>query len=512
MNVADERTKSCWMEFPLPRRRALHGNMEADAVVIGSGIAGLSVAYELAARGRSVIVLDRGGIGSGMTARTTAHLASALDDFYSELIKSRDQSTARLLHESLAASIDRAEQICATEGFDCDFARLDGYLFLAPDTPREDLHSEFETCRGLGVAVVEQRGIPLGGMSNVPALRFARQARFHPLKYLAGLQEAILGRGGSLYANTCVTSVEELDGTVLVKTSEGHEVRARDAIVATNSPINDHVAVHTKQAPYRTYVVSGTIPHGSLADALYWDTLEAYHYVRLQPWSDRDDLIIVGGEDHKSGKADDGEERFGRLEQWARARIPQLKEITHRWSGQVLEPVDHCGFIGKNPGNDHVYMVSGDSGQGITNGIVGGMVIADLIATGANPWSEVYNPSRKVAGSLGEYLTENLGVAKNFAEYVTPGDIDSLEKLKPGEGGLYRKGLHKVAACRDANGVLHTRSASCTHMGCVVHWNSLEQCWDCPCHGSQFAPDGTALNGPAVTALADESKLAVEAG
>jgi glycine/D-amino acid oxidase-like deaminating enzyme/nitrite reductase/ring-hydroxylating ferredoxin subunit len=504
MNVANERTKSSWMDFRLPDYPSLDANISADVVVVGSGIAGLSVAYELALQRQSVVMVDRGGIGSGMTARTTAHLASALDDFYSELFSSRDENIARLLHESLAASIDRAEAIQAKEGIHCDFARLDGYLFPAPEAQRSDLEKEFAACRKIGAAVSEHRErLPLQLAGEPYALRFAHQARFHPLKYLAGLAAAVDRMGGRLFANTCVTSVEEKQGEVKVRTASGYELRATNVVVATNSPIIDRVAVHTKQAPYRTYVIAGTLPRGSLADALYWDTLEAYHYVRLQPVSEEQDLVIIGGEDHKSGEADDGERRFTALENWARARLPQLEEIAYRWSGQVLEPVDYCGFIGSNPGNEHIYMVSGDSGQGITNGIVAGMLIADLITKGENAWSDVYDPARKVAGSLGEYLSENLTPVKNFAEYVTAGDVDSIEQLNPGQGGLYRSGLHKTAACRDLNGVLHTTSATCTHLGCVVHWNSLEQCWDCPCHGSQFAPDGTALNGPAIAALAD---------
>jgi Rieske Fe-S protein len=279
-------------------------------------------------------------------------------------------------------------------------------------------------------------------------------------------------------------------------------------VVATNSPIIDRVAIHTKQAPYRTFVVAGVLPRGALPDALYWDTLEAYHYVRLQPMSDTEDAVIIGGEDYKSGEEDDGERRFALLEEWARARIPKLDEVTHRWSGQVLEPVDYVGFIGKNPGNDRTYIVSGDSGQGITNGIVAGMVLSDLITEGESPWRELYDPGRKVIGSLGEYVSENLTPLKNFAEYVTAGELPSARQLKRGEGGLYRSGLKKLAVCKDLSGNIHVRSATCTHMGCVVHWNSLEQCWDCPCHGSQFAPDGTALNGPAIATLADEEERA----
>ncbi len=506
MNVANERTRSSWMEFRVPSAPALSGDARADVAVIGSGIAGLSVAYELAARGASVIIVDRGEIGSGMTARTTAHLASALDDFYCELSNARGEEVARVLHESLVACIDRVEAIQSKEGIDCDFARLDGYLFLAPNTQRQDLEDELEMCRKIGVSVSAfHEKLPLQMDAEPYALRFSRQARFHPLKYLSGLAAAIQRMGGRLFADTCVATVEENRDEVVVTTVSGHKLHARDVVVATNSPIIDRVAVHTKQAPYRTYVIAGTLPRGSLADALYWDTLEAYHYIRLQPHSEDLELLIVGGEDHKSGEADDGERRFTALENWTRERLPQLKQVTHRWSGQVLEPVDYCGFIGRNPGNNHVYIVSGDSGQGITNGIVAGMLIGDLVTKGDSPWSEVYDPARKITGSLGEFLSENLTPVKNFAEYVTAGEIDSVDELKAGEGGLYRSGLKKIAVCRDLNGELHARSATCTHLGCVVHWNSLEQCWDCPCHGSQFASDGTALNGPAIKALGQAS-------
>ena len=204
-----------------------------------------------------------------------------------------------------------------------------------------------------------------------------------------------------------------------------------------------------------------------------------------------------------SGEADAGAERFAALERGARERLPAMGAVTHRWSGQVQEPNDYVGFIGKSPGSSHVYVASGDSGQGITNGIVAGMLIADLITSGASRWSEVYDPSRKFSQSFTEFLAENLTPVKNFAEYLTLGAVSAAEGLKPGEGRLLRSGLQKIAACRDLKGALHLHSASCTHLGCVVHWNSAEQCWDCPCHGSQFAPDGTVLNGPAISPLAE---------
>jgi glycine/D-amino acid oxidase-like deaminating enzyme/nitrite reductase/ring-hydroxylating ferredoxin subunit len=506
MNVAEETTKSVWMDTGVAEAPSLVGNQSADVVIIGSGIAGLSAAYELTGRGRSVIVLDRGRIGSGMTARTTAHLASALDDRYSRLIGARGADAARMVYQSQAAAINRIEAIQANDGIACDFQRLEGLLLLAPGTPSSELDQEFAACKKIGVPVTQMReATALHAKNLVRSLRFPDQARFHPLKYLTGLARAITRRGGRLFADTAAQSAMEEKGGVIVKTDKG-TVRAADVVFATNSPIGGSMTIHTKQAPYRTYALAAALPRESLADALYWDTADPYHYVRLQPHSDRQDLVIIGGEDHKSGEANDGPARFAALESWARQRLPKMGRVTHRWSGQVMEPADHIGFVGRNDGDQHRYVVTGDSGQGMTNGVVASMLIANLIIDGRSPWTEVYEPGRAIAKNIGEFLSENLTVLKSFAEYLTAGEIASVERLRPGEGAIYRSGLKKIAACRDQHGRLHVHAAACTHMGCIVHWNSLEQCWDCPCHGSQFAPDGAPLNGPAVMPLADVSR------
>jgi glycine/D-amino acid oxidase-like deaminating enzyme/nitrite reductase/ring-hydroxylating ferredoxin subunit len=503
MNVADEDTRSPWMDTEVAEAPSLDGEHSADVVVIGSGIAGLSLAYELTARGRSVIVLDRGRIGSGMTARTTAHLASALDDRYANLINRRGLEAARLVYQSQAAAINRIEAIQANEGIACDFQRLDGFLLLAPGTPASELDAELSACAKAGVPATDMReATPLHAKNLVRSLRFPDQARFHPLKYLAGLARAVTRSGGHLFADTTVQSAMEEKNWVTVKTDMGI-VRAADVVFATNSPIGGSVAIHTKQAPYRTYALAATLPRGSLPDALYWDTADPYHYVRLQPHSDRQDLVIIGGEDHKTGEADDGVARFAALDSWGRQRLPNMGRVTHRWSGQVMESSDYVGFVGRNAGDKHLYVVTGDSGQGITNGVIASLLISNLIVDGRSPWTEVYDPGRAITKNIGAFLSENLTALKNFAEYLTAGEVASVEKLKAGKGAIFRSGLKKVAACRDRQGGLHVHSASCTHMGCVVHWNSLEQCWDCPCHGSQFAPSGEALNGPAVTPLAE---------
>lgn len=502
MNVASERSRSYWTDQPVVEGAgALLNDERADVVVIGSGVAGMSVAYELATAGKKVIVLDRGPIGKGMTARTTAHLASGSDDGFDELIRLRGEEIASAWRESQQAAIDRIESLQQALNFDCDFRRVDGYLFAAKEEDTASLEREFKAAKRAGLPIIKQMGAPFVGHECAPALRYPNQARVHPLKYLHGLARAIAKAGGHFYANTTAVDVEEEDGGVRVATSDGRAVRADYAVVATNAPISDRFAIHTKQAPYRTYAMAFELPSGALPDALYWDTLDPYHYLRLQPGDDRLDILIVGGEDHRSGEANDADRRFAALEDWMRRLLPPLGKELRRWSGQVLEPVDGVAFIGRDPGSERLFVATGDSGQGMTHGALAGMIIKDLILTGANRWAETYDPARKPISAIGEYLSENLAAPKNFAEYVTPGEIDSWDQLKPGEGAIVRSGLSKVAAFRNEDGKLFLRSAICSHLGCLVHWNAFERCWDCPCHGSQFAPDGEALNGPAFAPL-----------
>jgi glycine/D-amino acid oxidase-like deaminating enzyme/nitrite reductase/ring-hydroxylating ferredoxin subunit len=520
MNVSGERSKSLWMQTAdLQRPAPLTEDARADIVIVGAGMAGLSAAYELSRAGRSVIVLDRGPLAGGMSARTSAHLASQFDDYYHRHIHLRGEDETRRYYESQAAAIDRIEAVQRDEGIDCDFRRLDGFLFLAPGDDPMLLEHEIASCHRIGfsdVAWAERAPIP--GIDTGRCLRFPRQARFHPLRYLNGLVRCIRRDGGRLFADTPVNGIVEQGGQAVISTATGATVRAGSAIVATNAPINDWIAIHTKQAPYRTYVLAARVPRGTVTDALYWDTPDPYHYVRLQPGaaaaggSGGDDFLIVGGEDHKTGEASDMEERFARLEAWTRRCFPAAGAVAHRWSGQVMEPVDHAPLIGRNHGNEHIYVSTGDSGEGLTTGAVAGMLLRDLILGRDNRWGRAYEPQRVTLGAVGEYVRENATVAANFTEYVRPGELASCDALRPGHGAVIRQGGRKVAAYRDESGQLHLRSAICSHAGCIVHWNDFEQCWDCPCHGSQFSIDGEPINGPALTPLSEIAPAAESGG
>ena len=496
-------TISAWMATAdVPSFPPLAADAECGVCIVGAGIAGLTTAYTLARAGKSVIVLDDGPIGGGETGRTTAHLTWALDDYYVEIEKMLGADAARIAAESHRSAVDRVEAIVKEERIACDFERVDGYWFAARPEDGRLLDAEAAAARRAGAGLVERVGT-LPGMPFQPpaALRFVNQGQFHPLKYITGLAGAIVRLGGRIHCGSHVSDFEKKPRRPQVKTSDKHTVTADAVVFATNSPVNDWVTMHTKQSAYRTYVVAVRIPRGSVPRGLYWDTERPYHYVRLAADTNGESLLIVGGEDHKTGQAHELEARFGALLSWTRRHFPMAGDIAYRWSGQVLEPNDYMAFIGRNPGDENVFIATGDSGNGMTHGTIAGMLIPDLILGVENRWAALYDPARVTARATVPFVKENINVAAQYADWLTPGEVSSPDEIKPGTGAVMRQGTKKFAVYRDDDGTVHIRSAVCTHLYCIVDWNSLEKTWDCPCHGSRFDRFGRVLNGPAVADL-----------
>ena len=501
------KNQSVWTDTAeMPAYPPLRESTRADVCIVGAGIAGLTTAYLLSQAGKSVVILDDGPLAGGATQVTTAHLSNAIDARYFEIERLHGERGAQLTAESHTAAINRIATIAKNEKIDCDFERLDGYLFLAAGEKEELLDRELAAARRAGLAEVEKVVFaPFSSCDTGPCLRFPNQGQFHPLKYLAGLAKAIERDGGRLFTQT---HADRIDGGPPAQIKVGSHVVTADAVVvATNTPINDLVAIHTKQAPYMTYVIAARVPRGSVTKALFWDTQDAYHYIRLQDMknsgngkgrSNEEDLLIVGGEDHKTGQADDTDNRHARLEVWARERFPKMGRVEYTWSGQVMESMDGLAFIGRNPADEkNVYIVTGDSGMGMTHGTIAGILLTDLILGRENPWAAVYDPSRKTLRAAGRFLSENLNVAAQFGDWLTGGDVSSVNEIDAGNGAVLRQRLSKVAVYRDEKGVLYSCSATCPHLGCIVTWNDDEQTWDCPCHGSRFDRFGTVVSGPA---------------
>jgi glycine/D-amino acid oxidase-like deaminating enzyme/nitrite reductase/ring-hydroxylating ferredoxin subunit len=499
----DERERNgeslpCWhVKHPTMHSDDPLSGAAPDVLIIGAGIAGLSVAYELLRAGSSVLVIDKAAIGSGETGRTTAHLADALDDRYYLLEQAHGQDGARLAAQSHRAAIESIAEIVEREQIACEFERVDGYLFSYADEPADLIEREYKAASRAGLQLELTDSAPLPFRSG-RSLRFLNQAQLEPMAYLNGLARAVKRLGGRIATGHRVVRVHSGD-SAMVELADGRKLSARELVVATNAPIHDTFAIHTKQAPYRSYVVGLGVPSNLLSRALFWDTHDPYHYLR---WVGRD-LLLVGGEDHRVGQEERPEQRWLKLEEWARSHIPSVGELRTCWSGQVLEPMDGLAFIGRNPGiRGKSYVVTGDSGNGMTHGTLAGKLITDLIHGRKNAWAKLYDPARKPKSlsAIRTYLQENANVAKGYASWFKGSPRE--DAIAPGTGAVVRRGLSKLAVYVDESGAKHECSAVCPHLAGLVQWNSAEHSWDCSCHGSRFDPYGHVLSGPAQHDLA----------
>lgn len=341
------------------------------------------------------------------------------------------------------------------------------------------------------------------------------------------------------YTRSRVTAIQEKGVELLglghksveIKTEGGHTVKAEYAVEATCVPLQKLSVV----AFYRTYCIAVRVPRGSVEDCLLYDSADKYKYVRLTACDDRDDYLVVGGCDHKVGQEETAP-RFDELEKWTRERFTQAGAVDYRWSGQIFEPVDYVAFIGKNQGCDKIYIVTGDSGDGLTHGVLAGRLIADEIDGVPNKWAALYSPKRlgSIARSLPSLVKHDLQINLQYKRFLQT-DINDIEDLAPGCGGVLNSvsdltpGMDHggcddtdegrpelqatakpLAVCKDGEGKVYKYSALCPHMKGVVSWNAVEKSFDCPVHGSRFSKDGICLNGPAKMNLTPADKAGTE--
>ncbi len=487
---------------PFPRLRR---DLRVDVAVIGGGITGLTAAFLLRQAGLRVAVLERGRLASTDTGHTTAHLTCALDTPLSELVESLGEDHARAAWDAGLAAIAQIDTCIRANQIECGFAWVPGYLHAPFDQAvdaetLELLRREAEAASALGFDATYVDEVPLMGR---PGVRLAGQARFHPLRSLAGLVQALTAeQDGQVFEQTTADEVTDSPLTVVAGSCR---VTCDYVVVATHNPIVGKASMlaatlfQTKLALYSSYAVAARVEPGRVPDALFWDTASPYRYLRTEPRQSFDS-VIWGGEDHKTGQADDASARFERLAASLGHLVPEAT-LSHRWSGQVIETADGLPFIGEMAPRQ--FVATGFAGNGMTLGTLGGMMAADAVLGRPNPWTGLFDPDRTyVRAGVWDYLREN----KDYPYYLirdrfAGAEGRSLRDVPPGTGRLLDLDGQRVAAYRDADGRVTVLSATCTHMGCHVRWNDAERTWDCPCHGSRFAATGAVISGPAETPL-----------
>ena len=499
-------TQPYWSEAPFSNFPTLDTNVRADVVVVGGGITGLTTAFLLAEAGRAVVLLERSRCVSVDTGHTSAHLTMVTDARLHELVERFGPVHAQAVWDAGFAAIAEIERLIIENDLDAHFDWVDGFLHAAPD--RQDDQHELDTLRhdaslasgfGFDAAFVESAAVV-----GLPGVRFGSQARFHPRAYLAALARAFAAKGGRIFEHS---EACEFCNEPMTVEANGHTISCADIVIATHNPVAglDNIVSatlsQTKLALYTSYVVAGRVPKGTIADALWWDTADPYNYLRVEPHRDFD-VVIYGGEDHKTGQVEDTDACYRNLETRATKLLPPL-ELTHRWSGQVIETPDGLPYIGRV--TDHQYSATGFAGNGMTFGTLSGIILADAITGRKNPWAELFDPGRlAIRRGLWDYVKENADYPYYLVrDHLTAPQAHALRSIRRGQGRIIERDGAKVAVSRDDRGKLIMRSATCTHMGCVVKWNPAEKTWDCPCHGSRFTPGGRVISGPAESPLGE---------
>ncbi|HEY6644840.1 FAD-dependent oxidoreductase [Povalibacter sp.] len=493
---------SAWLDVQLPTFPALSEDLAVDVLIVGGGLTGITTAYLMSLEGIRVALVERDRLACADTARTTAHLTYVTDERLHRLAEKFGTEAAVACWKAGELAIDTIEDICKATGADAQFVRVPGHLHTPvggdPAKHVKDLQRDAELAAQFGFDVTFMD--TLAPMQQ-PAVRFQRQAKFHPRRYLRALLPIIERHGGRIFEKTAFEGISDDAMTARVN---GHSISCRYLVIATHNPLMGKRGVlgatlfQTKLSLYTSYVLGARLPAGTLPEALFWDTQDPYEYLRVEAAPDHQ-WVIFGGSDVKTGQESDTNDVFLRLQARLQTILPRAV-VERRWMGQVVETDDGLPFMGEN--DDREFIATGFCGNGFTFGTLAAMMARDRFLGRENAWQSLFETSRPpFHGGTWRYLRENADFPYYFIRDRLQRVTEELDDVPKGEGRIVNHAGRKVAAYRDAHGAVTLLSNQCTHLRCLVHWNRADSTWDCPCHGSRFRPTGEVLSGPAESPL-----------
>jgi glycine/D-amino acid oxidase-like deaminating enzyme/nitrite reductase/ring-hydroxylating ferredoxin subunit len=486
---------SPWLRAEPPTPRApLAEDTRTQVCVVGAGIAGASTALELRRAGVDVVLLEARRIGFGVTGHTTAKLSSLQGTKYSTLRGRWGSEVARTYAAANQAGVERIAGLVEELGIECGFRRKPAFTYTESDAQVSKIENEVDAAveAGLPVTYTEESDLPFAIRA---AARCEDQAEFDPVAYVRAIVEEAERAGVRVHEDSRVTS--GTDDGVIVET--GAAVSADHVVVATQLPFIDRGLLFARLHPERSYAL-GVRVDGQPPQGMYLSVESPTRSMRSHPLGDGE-LLIVGGESHKAGQGNAGE-RYAALERYARERFAAPR-TEYRWAAHDFISPDRLPMIGRLPFARGALCVAGMGKWGLAMSATAGRILTDIVRGAENPWEEVFDPRRMHLSSLPEVVKENANVGWRFFGDRIRHRSDE-DGIAPGEGRVVGAGLEQRAVYRDENGAPHRLSARCTHLGCIVDWNSAEKTWDCPCHGSRFGARGEVIAGPATAPLPRE--------
>jgi glycine/D-amino acid oxidase-like deaminating enzyme/nitrite reductase/ring-hydroxylating ferredoxin subunit len=486
---------SLWLSTVAPSDLPpLAEDVEVDVAVIGGGIAGLTTALLLKRDGARVAVLEAARVGSGVTGCTTAKVSALQATMYSTIQGRHGDEAAAVYAQASAAGVERVAQIVGEEEIECELQRRPAYTYAADESEQMAIEEELGRAAraGLSVMHVESPDLPY---PTHGAVLLDDQLQLHPLRYTQGLAAAVDGDGSVVFE--CSRALRVSEGSPCTVATDSGELRAERVVIATHYPILDRGLYFARLKAQRSYCIAATLASGRPPAGMAISAGSSTRSFRSYG-----PTLIVGGEGHSAGSGNATRERFERLESFAREHW-DIGEVTHRWSAQDPVPYDHLPMIGPyRPGSARLWVTTGFMKWGLATATFGAIILADRLAGRENPWEATFSPSRLSLASTHEVAELGAKFAGDFiVDRLRPPQALSTNHIQPGQARTLLDGVGKKGVYRDSEGNLHAVSLRCTHLGCLLRFNAAEHSWDCPCHGSRFAPDGTVLEGPAVEPL-----------
>jgi glycine/D-amino acid oxidase-like deaminating enzyme/nitrite reductase/ring-hydroxylating ferredoxin subunit len=475
--------------YPAPGR-----TITTDVAVLGGGIAGLTTAMLCQQAGLNVAVIEAAKIASGVTGNTTAKITALQEPIYSQLTAEFGAETARAYADANLGGLETIAALVDELAIECDFERRSAFTYsIEPDGP-DTLHGEAEAARAAGLSVNEttDTGLPF---DVTAALRLDDMAQFNARRFCRALAARIAADGGVIVEGVRATDVADHGAECVVQTDHD-EIRARHVVVATHIPFMFRGLFFAKTRPYRSYGVAARY-EGKTPGGMYLSSAEPIRSVR--DYTDGDTTwLIIGGENHKTGAEEDTEKHYERLRAWGAEHFG-LRSYEFAWSAQDPSAGDGLPLIGTlTPTMRNVWVATAFRKWGMAMSATAAGIITSGIRGTEHPLAQTFSPRRhpwatlrRIAGEVADTVKHGIG------DRVRPSD----DEPGPGEAAILGRGNDRRGVYVGEDGHRYEVSAVCTHLGCIVAWNNGERTWDCPCHGSRFAVDGTVIEGPATKPL-----------
>ena len=479
----------------------LDRDVKVDVAIIGAGITGITCAYLLKKAGLSVAIIEADRLAQGATGHTTAKITSQHGLIYNKIKKQMGMEAAQQYADANEQAIREIAGIIEEKKIDCDFSHQTAYVYTERDDYVQEIETEAKLAQELGIEadVTTEIALPI---KIKAAVSFDKQAQFHPRKYLLTLAKDIPDDNSYIFTQSRVVDIDD-ENNYLLKTAEGKKVAADKVIIASHYPCYNKAGLYfARLFPHRSYVLA-VKTREAYPGGMYITAEEPGRSFRSLP-TEEGEMIMIGGEHHKTGQGADTRQHYQNLAAYAQEVYPDA-EIHYRWSTQDYLTPDQIPYAGYFlPSTPNLFLATGFRRWGMTNSMVSAMIIRDLIVSGESPWQNLYDPSRQtIAASSKTFIVENLNVANQLLKgklSAAPADPTDAD-IETGEAKVIMIDGDKVGAYRDEQGTLHLVDTTCTHLGCELKWNAAEKSWDCPCHGSRFTYEGEIIEGPTVKPL-----------